>query len=67
VHPAASAGATLQAIWFMGQVPRGDEPAYSNGLFLIRVEPFCCSNLNCLRTFTFSKKCDNPTGALRRL
>lgn len=32
VHPAARAGATLQAIWVAKPVPQGDQRTHANGL-----------------------------------
>ena len=46
VHPAASAGATLQAIWFIGQFQGVISPHTPIGSFRISVEPLSSSNLN---------------------
>src|SRR5579863_4171418 len=44
VHPAASAGATLQTIWFIGQFQGVMSPHTPIGSFRIRVEPLTSSN-----------------------
>src|SRR6202162_2430020 len=43
VHPAASAGATLQTTWFMGQFQGVMSPHTPTGSFRIRVVPFSSS------------------------
>ena len=63
VHPAASAGATLVTIWFMGQFQGVMRPHTPMGSFRIRVEPLSSSNLKCSSTFTISAKCPSPAGA----
>jgi hypothetical protein len=45
VQPVASAGATLQAIWFTGQFHGVMKPQTPIGSFLISVVPRCSSNL----------------------
>src|SRR6516164_5373006 len=62
VHPAASAGATLQTIWFMGQFHGVMSPHTPTGSFRMRVEPLTSSNLKWLNTFTISDRCRNPAG-----
>src|SRR2546425_2982386 len=63
VQPAASAGATLQTIWFIGQFHGVIRPHTPIGSFRIKVEPLSSSNLKCSRTFTISSKCARPAGA----
>ena len=63
MHPAASAGATLQTIWFMGQFQGVMSPHTPIGSFRISVEPVSSSNLKCSSTLTISSKCASPTGA----
>ena len=45
VQPVASAGATLQAIWFTGQFHGVMKPQTPMGSFTIRVGPRSSSNL----------------------
>jgi hypothetical protein len=63
VQPAASAGATLQAIWFTGQFHGVMSPQTPIGSRRIRVEPRSSSNLNAGSTFAISKKCPSPAAA----
>ena len=44
MHPAASAGATLQTIWFMGQFHGVMSPHTPTGSFRISVDPLSSSN-----------------------
>src|SRR5271155_5237735 len=63
VQPAASAGATLQAIWFMGQFHGVIKPHTPTGSFRSSVGPLDSSNWKCPSTFTISAKCARPAGA----
>ncbi len=63
VQPAASAGATLQAIWFTGQFQGVMRPQTPIGSFRISVEPLSSSNLKLPSSFAISKKWPSPAAA----
>ena len=63
MHPAASAGATLQAIWFTGQFHGVMRPQTPIGSLRMSVEPLSSSNLKLPSTFAISKKWASPAAA----
>ena len=56
VQPAASAGATLQAIWFMGQFHGVINPQTPTGSRMMREGPRSSSNLNSRKTSSVATK-----------
>ena len=63
VQPAASAGATLQAIWFAGQFHGVMRPHTPTGSRTTLVVPCIFSNSKSLRTPSATMKCPRPAGA----
>ena len=62
VQPAASAGATLQAIWLAGQFHGVISPQTPTGSRTTMVEPSIRSNLNSFSTFSATMKWPRPAG-----
>ena len=60
MQPAASAGATLQAIWLSGQFHGVIRPHTPMGSFRMSVEPLASSNWKLESTFVISKKWPMP-------
>ena len=63
VQPAARAGATLTAIWFMGQFQGVISAQGPMGSLRTRVVPILSSNSNVLRTFMAAATCCGPLAA----
>ena len=63
VQPAASAGATLQAIWLAGQFQGVMSPQTPTGSRTIFVVPCIFSNSKSLRMPSATMKCPRPAGA----
>ena len=62
VHPAASAGATLQAIWFSGQFHGVMKAHTPTGSLTRRDVPRSVSNSKSARIFSMVRKCPMPDG-----
>jgi hypothetical protein len=60
VQPAAIAGATLQAIWFIGQFQGVIRPATPIASLTINVEPRCSSNAKLSSAVMVASRCPRP-------
>ena len=67
MHPVARAGATLHAIWFIGQFQGVMSPQTPIGSFAIRVVPRTSSNGKFLSTVSAASKCARPLLACARM
>ena len=63
MQPAARAGATLHAIWLIGQFHGVISPQTPAGSRITRDEPMSSSNSKRLRTLNVDRKCPRPAGA----
>src|SRR5690606_5038256 len=60
VQPVASAGATLQVTWFIGQFQGVISAHTPTGSRTTMVVPICSSNSKSLSTFSATMKCPSP-------